>query len=214
MPPKQTKAKQPAKQSIKQSRAQEDITKHSKPEDNDNEIEIDENEDDISDVDTDAASDNDEEQEDDREDEDDDDKNEDNKNDDDEKNTCLYKYNDQGDEDDDEEYDDEPDNILERLEGVPQKDDPVTDPKLKKTRPILYHYEYVRLLTTRTTQLAQGAKPMLKNTKNLTSKQIAIEEIKHRTIPLKILRPVNNGYEEWKIIEFKNIDKIMKKLKL
>jgi DNA-directed RNA polymerase subunit K/omega len=63
-------------------------------------------------------------------------------------------------------------------------------------------YEFVRLLGTRTKQLAMGAKPMIKNIKGLSSKEIAILELKHNTTPLVIKRPLpNKKYEIWKIDE-------------
>ena len=72
------------------------------------------------------------------------------------------------------------------------------------TKPILYNYERVRLLGDRTQQLTLGAKPMVKNTENLTPKQIAQLEIEHNVIPLIIERPLPNGKRErWYISELK-----------
>ena len=77
---------------------------------------------------------------------------------------------------------------------------PVKDVKL--TKPILTKYEFVRLLTDRSKQLAQGAKPMLKNIEGLSSKEIAKLELKNKIIPLIIERPVpNSGVERWKLSE-------------
>ena len=77
---------------------------------------------------------------------------------------------------------------------------PIYDVKL--TKPILTKYEFVRLLTDRTKQLAQGAKPMLKNIEGLSSKEIAKLELKNKIIPLIIERPVpNSGVERWKLSE-------------
>lgn len=77
---------------------------------------------------------------------------------------------------------------------------PVKDVKL--TKPILSKYEFVRLLTDRSKQLAQGAKPMLKNIEGLSSKEIAKLELKNKIIPLIIERPVpNSGVERWKLSE-------------
>ncbi len=78
--------------------------------------------------------------------------------------------------------------------------------KMKKnvrlTKPILFKYEKVRLLSTRAKQLAQGAKPMIKNTTGLSSKEIALLELKNKVIPLIIERPVpNSGVERWKLSE-------------
>lgn len=63
-------------------------------------------------------------------------------------------------------------------------------------------YEFVRLIGTRTKQLSMGAKPMIKNHKGLSSKEIAILELKNDTMPLIIKRPLpDNRYEIWKINE-------------
>lgn len=77
----------------------------------------------------------------------------------------------------------------------------------KITRPFLTKYEKVKLLATRTNQLARGAKPMIKNVDyNITPKELAKLELKEKVIPLIVLRPIPNGKpERWKITEFKNI---------
>ena len=63
-------------------------------------------------------------------------------------------------------------------------------------------YEFVRLIGTRTKQLSMGAKPMIKNHRGLSSKDIAIEELKNNTLPLIIKRPMpDNKFELWKINE-------------
>lgn len=73
---------------------------------------------------------------------------------------------------------------------------------IKISKPVLTKYEYVRLLTDRTKQLAQGAKPMLKNIENLSSKEIAKLELKNKIIPLIIERPIPNSISErWKLTE-------------
>jgi DNA-directed RNA polymerase subunit K/omega len=73
---------------------------------------------------------------------------------------------------------------------------------IRVSKPVLTKYEFVRLLTDRTKQLAQGAKQMLKNTQELSSKEIAKLEIKERIIPLIIERPIpNSKSERWKISE-------------
>ena len=73
---------------------------------------------------------------------------------------------------------------------------------IKLSKPILTKYEFVRLLTDRTKQLAQGAKPMLKNIQGLSSKEIAKLELKNKIIPLIIERPVPNSHvERWKLTE-------------
>ncbi len=80
------------------------------------------------------------------------------------------------------------------------------DLKLTKTtrlsKPILFKYEKVRLLSTRARQLAQGAKPMIKNTTGLSSKEIALLELKNKLIPLIIERPIPNScVERWRLSE-------------
>lgn len=77
----------------------------------------------------------------------------------------------------------------------------------KISRPFLTKYEKVKLLATRTNQLARGAKPMIKNVDyNITPKELAKLELTEKVIPLIVLRPIPNGKpEKWKITEFKNI---------
>ena len=85
------------------------------------------------------------------------------------------------------------------------------DFKLTKTarlsKPVLFKYEKVRLLSTRAKQLANGAKPMIKNTEGLSSKEIALLELKNKLIPMIIERPIpNSGVERWKLSELEIID--------
>lgn len=78
---------------------------------------------------------------------------------------------------------------------------------IRLSKPILTKYERVRLLTDRTKQLAQGAKPMLKNINGLSSREIASLELKNKLIPLIIERPIpNSGVERWKLSELEIID--------
>lgn len=73
---------------------------------------------------------------------------------------------------------------------------------VRLTKPILTKYEFVRILTDRTKQLAQGAKPMLKNISGLSSKEIAKLELKNKIVPLIIERPIpNSNVERWKLSE-------------
>lgn len=90
------------------------------------------------------------------------------------------------------------------------EDDVVIEKKDRITRPILTHYEYVRLLSVRSEQIARGAKPMVKHNYGTDFRkfatEIAKEEIKHKTIPLIIERPIpNSSSEKWHIREFKEI---------
>jgi DNA-directed RNA polymerase subunit K/omega len=66
----------------------------------------------------------------------------------------------------------------------------------------LTKYEMVRILGERTKQITMGAKPLIKNTKNLTNEQIVNEEFKNNMIPFKIKRPLPNGkFEIWTLDE-------------
>jgi|SaaInlStandDraft_7_1057024.scaffolds.fasta_scaffold03903_3 DNA-directed RNA polymerase subunit K/omega len=88
-----------------------------------------------------------------------------------------------------------------------EEDDDIVKEINKITRPFLTKYEMVKLLATRTNQLARGAKPMIKNVDySITPKDLAKLELKEKVIPLIVLRPIPNGKpERWKITEFKNI---------
>ena len=106
--------------------------------------------------------------------------------------------------DDDEDDDDfEPDNLEYSL--IDDDDDIKEINKI--TRPFLTKYEKVKLLATRTNQLARGAKPMIKNVDySITPKDLAKLELKEKVIQLIVLRQIPNGKpERWKITEFKNI---------
>jgi DNA-directed RNA polymerase subunit K/omega len=71
----------------------------------------------------------------------------------------------------------------------------------------LFKYEKVRLLSTRAKQLSGGAKPMIKDTTGLSSKEIALLELKNKMIPLIIERPIPNiGIERWKLSELEIMD--------
>lgn len=81
------------------------------------------------------------------------------------------------------------------------------DKNKRITKPFMTRYEYVRLLQERTTQLMNGAKPMIKNTETIEDeKEVVKLEIKNGTIPLFIIRPLpDNTREKWEIKEFTNI---------
>jgi DNA-directed RNA polymerase subunit K/omega len=83
------------------------------------------------------------------------------------------------------------------------KDDDITITKKGRVgKPILFKYEQVRLLSDRSRQLAEGAKPMIKNTTGLTHKEIALLELKNKIMPLIIERPIPNaGTERWHLSE-------------
>ena len=66
----------------------------------------------------------------------------------------------------------------------------------------LTRYEMVRILGERTKQLLTGAKPLIKNYKELSYEQIAEYELLNNMIPFKIKRPLpNNKFEIWTLDE-------------
>lgn len=70
------------------------------------------------------------------------------------------------------------------------------------SKPILSKYEKVRILSTRTKQLLQGSKPMVKDIEGLSTREIALLELKNKVIPLIIERPIpNSAPERWKLSE-------------
>jgi DNA-directed RNA polymerase I, II, and III subunit RPABC2 len=72
----------------------------------------------------------------------------------------------------------------------------------KISKPYLTKYERTRLLGIRTSQLMQGAKPMVKNCSGLSSQKIAYLELKNKTMPLLIYRPIPNAKDEvWNIAD-------------
>lgn len=127
---------------------------------------------------------------------------------DDEKCAYKYVYNEDDEEDEVEDLEDEDVNIFEQLEGKPTEQlNIISNIDDKISKPILFNYEYVKLLAIRAKQLSLGAKPMIKNYRGLTPKLIAHHEIKNKVIPLIIIRPFfGNIKEQWKITEFTNID--------
>lgn len=78
-------------------------------------------------------------------------------------------------------------------------------PEDRKTKPYLTSKERVRILGDREKQLTLGAKPMLKNTGDMTAKDIAIYELAYDVIPLIIerVRP-DKKIERWKVSELKH----------
>jgi DNA-directed RNA polymerase subunit K/omega len=70
------------------------------------------------------------------------------------------------------------------------------------TKPFLEKYEVVKLLAIRSKQLAQGAKAMIKNTQDMSHKEIAKEELKLKVMPLILVRPLPNSEpERWYLRE-------------
>jgi len=70
------------------------------------------------------------------------------------------------------------------------------------SRNLMTKYEMVRILGERTKQLRMGAKPLIKNYKDIDYDKIAEEELLNNMIPFKIKRLLPNGkYEIWNIDE-------------
>jgi DNA-directed RNA polymerase subunit K/omega len=100
--------------------------------------------------------------------------------------------------DDDDEYFDNNDEIElqddQNIEYV-SKENRLSSNRLTK-------YEMVRILGERCKQLTMGAKPLIKNFKDLSYDNIAEEEFLRNMIPFKIKRPLPNGkYEIWNLEE-------------
>jgi DNA-directed RNA polymerase subunit K/omega len=88
-----------------------------------------------------------------------------------------------------------------------QDDDIIINKTERICKPYLFKYERVRILGDRSRQLAQGAKPMIKNTTGLSHKEVAILELKNKLIPLIIERPIPNaGTEKWRLSELEILD--------
>lgn len=113
--------------------------------------------------------------------------------------------------DEDHDLDDAPDSEYPDDDCLYAKDDDLEDEtrneeflpaNQRKTKPLLFHYEYVRLLEDRTEQILRGSKKLIKNSDHLEPLEIAKLELKHNVIPLKIIRSLPNGKRElWKVSE-------------
>jgi len=77
--------------------------------------------------------------------------------------------------------------------------------KNKKDRislPILSKYERIRLLSERTRQILEGAKVLIRTSENLSAYELAKLELKHKVMPLKIVRErPDNKIEIWELSE-------------
>lgn len=108
---------------------------------------------------------------------------------------CLYKYSKNKEADSDDEYMEDIENIDDVKEIYLTGDDRITDD-------IMSDYEFVRIIGTRAKQISLGCKKFIKGVDHLSSKEIALLELKHKLIPYKIKRPLpNNTYEIWEIQE-------------
>ena len=100
-------------------------------------------------------------------------------------------------EDDDEYFDNNDETELQVEQNVEyvSKENRVSSNRLTK-------YEMVRILGERCKQLTMGAKPLIKNYKDLSYDRLAEEEFKKDMIPFKIKRPLPNGkFEMWTLDE-------------
>ena len=80
-------------------------------------------------------------------------------------------------------------------EKVVEKSERLTNPRMTR-------YEMVRVIGERTKQFKMGAKPLIKNTDDLTYEEKALLELKKNMTPFKIKRPLpNNTIEIWEISE-------------
>lgn len=75
----------------------------------------------------------------------------------------------------------------------------IVDP-LHRTIPILTKYEKARILGERAKQINGGAKPFIKVREGVIDGYlIACEELEHKKIPFIIRRPINGGFEYWRL---------------
>ena len=80
----------------------------------------------------------------------------------------------------------------------------VVEKSKRLTNPRMTKYEMVRIIGERTKQFKMGAKPLIKNTDDLTYEEKALLELKKNMTPIKIKRPLpNNTMEIWEISELK-----------
>lgn len=72
----------------------------------------------------------------------------------------------------------------------------------RSTRPILTHYERVKVLSVRATQISLGAKVFVRGVENRSPLEIATLELEQGLIPFIIIRPFpDNSFERWKLSE-------------
>ena len=95
-------------------------------------------------------------------------------------------------------------NTLNKEKNSSSKGEPLTivSKEQRLTNPRMTKYEMVRIIGERTKQLTMLAKPLVKNTDDLTYEEIAILELRKNVIPFKIKRPLpNNTIEIWEVNE-------------
>ena len=65
---------------------------------------------------------------------------------------------------------------------------------------VLTNYEKTRILSERSSQISDGAQPLITNVDRFTSAyDIAVEELKQKRIPFIICRPIGNRKEYFKV---------------
>ena len=99
---------------------------------------------------------------------------------------------------------------VKKLSLVVRDDDGNIVDELHKTLPILTCYEKTRILGQRAMQIDAGAKILLNKKLNpniINSYLIAEEELKTKSIPFIIKRPIPNGsFEYWNIQDLEILD--------
>ena len=83
---------------------------------------------------------------------------------------------------------------------------PIAQPRVQRsqrsTRARLTHYEKVKVLSVRATQISLGAKVFVRGVENKSPLEIAELELEQGLIPFVIIRPFpDNTYESWKVSE-------------
>ena len=72
--------------------------------------------------------------------------------------------------------------------------------KRNKSTRVLTNYELTRILSERSSQISDGAQPLITNYERFTSAyDIAVEELKQKRIPFIICRPMGNKKEYFKL---------------
>jgi len=72
------------------------------------------------------------------------------------------------------------------------------------TKPFLNKFEKTKIISERAQQLANGSVSFLSNPEDYNNVyEITNQELKQKKIPFIIRRPVPNGYEYWKLEDFK-----------
>lgn len=113
---------------------------------------------------------------------------------------CMYKYADNNSDEEYEEGEIFDDDTVKRSDKIVSNEERITKPYITK-------YERNRLLGNRIKQILMGAPPRIKGVEHLPAKKIAELELKHKIMPLVIIRPLPDGKKEkWYIREFLNMD--------